>query len=72
LGMRVNFRGLETLESQVRFEGRIFHLTTIPVASGYQCTLAGETPLTINLSHFFWSAPTQLDEVTTLFNAQGM
>lgn len=64
-GMRINFQKLETLSDQVLFEGKIYHLNTIPVARGYQCTLAGETPLGASLNQYRWSSVDQLDEKFT-------
>lgn len=64
-GMRINFQRLDTLSDQVSFEGKVYYLNTIPVVKGYQCTLAGETPLAISLNHYCWSSLNQLDEKIT-------
>lgn len=61
-GMRINFQSLETLSDQVPFEGKVYYLNSIPVARGYQCTLAGETPLAISLNKYRWSSLNQLEE----------
>jgi 4'-phosphopantetheinyl transferase len=61
-GMRINFKTLEALNNKISFEGRAYYLNTIPVTSGYQCSLAGETPLTINLTKYCWSSLTKLEK----------
>lgn len=62
LGMRVNFRSIETLSDSVQFEGKVYHLVNVPTPVGYQCTLAGEKPLVISLHNYCWSSLNQLDE----------
>ncbi|SEP76805.1 4'-phosphopantetheinyl transferase family protein [Neolewinella agarilytica] len=62
LGMRVNFRKLEALSNQVTFEGKSYYLQNIPVSDGYQCTLAGETPLDVQLNLYHWSSLNQMDK----------
>jgi 4'-phosphopantetheinyl transferase len=60
LGMRISYRSLETLKDQVEFEGRIFHLFTVSVGRGYQCTLAGEAHLSVSLHRYRWLSINQL------------
>jgi len=66
LGMRVNFRRLETLASKVEYAGNTYYLNNVPVANGYQCTLAAESPQISQISHFHWSSLAQLDETNGL------
>lgn len=54
LGMQVSYRSLETLNNRVDFEGQTFYLSTVSVGRGYQCTLAGEAPLSISLHRYRW------------------
>jgi len=69
LGMKADFRELETLNSQVNFQGKTYHLANIPVAAGYQCTLAGERPLSIRLDQYYWCSTTNLEkQSTTTYN----
>ena len=60
LGMQVSYRSLETLNDQVSFEGQTFYLTTVSVGRGYQCTLAGEVPLSVSLHRYRWLSLNQL------------
>lgn len=60
LGMRINYRRLEALNKEVQFDGKTYHLTSLPVARGYQCALAGEVPLTPTMSKYRWVSLTQL------------
>lgn len=60
LGMRLRYRSLETINNQLDFEGQSFHLTTVPVGQGYQCSLAGETPLNVSPRRYRWCTLNQL------------
>lgn len=60
LGMRMSYRDLETLDNRIDFDGHIFYLTTIPAGRGYQCTLAGETPLSVSFQRYQWVSFGQL------------
>lgn len=62
LGMRMNYRNLEALNNQVRLDGNTYYLTSLPIARGYQCTLAANTPFTSSVNFYTCLAHNQLQK----------
>ncbi|MBC6996637.1 4'-phosphopantetheinyl transferase superfamily protein [Neolewinella lacunae] len=62
LGMRINYRNLEALSNQVRLNGNTYFLKSLPIARGYQCTLAADTPFTISVNFYNWLTLNQLQK----------
>ncbi|MEL7161529.1 MAG: hypothetical protein AAFN92_12295, partial [Bacteroidota bacterium] len=51
---------LEALQQEITYAGQTYFLGTVPVPRGYQCSVAGETPLTVRTRYYRWDSLSQL------------